>query len=82
MKKNTTVEELSKLAWENGEAKKAGYAVTKENELVTLSLRNNILAKFRVTGFQAGVVEHKEHTTKAQEAAVQTFINYFTGVEA
>jgi hypothetical protein len=79
MKKNTTVEELCRLAWENGAAKKGMYSVNREEETVTLTLRNNALAAFRVTGYQTGVVEHSETKTAAQESAVNTFINYFTG---
>jgi hypothetical protein len=79
MKKNTTVEELARLAWESGSAKKAGYAVVRDHEVVELFLRNNLLVKFRVTGYQQGVVEFQETKTKAQEVAAASFINYWTG---
>ncbi|SJZ36643.1 hypothetical protein SAMN02745116_00049 [Pilibacter termitis] len=79
MKPNQTVEELSQLAWDNGEAKKGMYAIVRENDCLTLLLRKEMLAKFRVTGYQQGVLEANEASTKAQDLAVRTFVGYFTG---
>ena len=79
MKKNATVETLAQQAWENGNAKKGMYSVAREDNLLTLSIRDTKLAAFRVTGFEQGIVEYQDAKTDAQKAAIETFVSYFQG---
>ncbi|MDR2832947.1 MAG: hypothetical protein LBV67_04445 [Streptococcaceae bacterium] len=80
MKKNATVENLCKVAWQTGRDKKGMYEVVREDDLMTLTIRNTTLAQFRVTGFEQGIVEFSEGKTDAQNAAIETFVGYFQGV--
>ena len=79
MKKNATVESLAQQAWDNGNAKKGMYSVSREENVLTLSIRETKLASFRVTGFEQGIVEYSDAKTDAQKAAIDTFVSYFQG---
>jgi hypothetical protein len=79
MKKNATVEELATKAVVDGVVKKGQYSVERDGAVVSLLLKDKVLAKFEMTGYETGNVLSQDASTKAQETAVETFIAHFTG---
>ncbi|MGX7195632.1 hypothetical protein [Enterococcus olivae] len=77
MKKVKVIETLCKDGYETGYLKNKNYEFKREDNVVSLLSKGNLLCRLVITGYEQGQVEEVNISNRFEANAVTTFVQYF-----
>lgn len=76
-KKVKVIESLCQDGYESGYAKNKNYEFKREDSVVSLLSKGNVLCRFVITGYRQGQVAEVNVSNRHEANAVTTFVQYF-----